>query len=71
MSDLRVGDKIRILEDRHHGARVVKGDVLKVEKVHEDFFETEAPRLVHIKDTWQFEYEDEGSGWEKFEGDDE
>lgn len=67
MSDLNVGDKILILEDRHNCARVFKGDVLEVVDVDDSGFETEAPRLVHITGTWMFDFESEGSGWEKYE----
>lgn len=69
MNTLNVGDKIRILEDGHNGARVFEGDVLEVTTAEEWYFQTEAPRLRNIKSVWDFSYEDEFSGWEKVEED--
>jgi len=68
---LKVGDKIRILENGHNAARVFEGDVLEVTAIHEDrgFFETEAPRLEYTEGTWWFHFEDESTGWEKVEED--
>jgi hypothetical protein len=60
MSMLNVGDKIRILEDGHNCAAVEYGDVLVVLNVYPDCFKTER---------WWFELEDEGTGWERYEGD--
>lgn len=68
MSELKVGDKIRILEDEHNCALVEKGDVLEVIEVTESFFETEAPRISWSEASWSFQHEDEGTGWEKYEG---
>jgi len=70
MSDLKVGDKIRILEDWHNSARVYVGDILRVTEVQEGWrvFLTEAPRLKYLNTEWNFQYEDEGTGWEKYEG---
>jgi len=65
---LKVGDKIRILEDRHEGARVFKGDVLEVtEIVNKSTFATDAPRLERIEGDWWFGFDAEGIGWEKYE----
>lgn len=67
---LKPGDKIRILEDGHAEALVFKGDVLTVLTVGDQFFETEAPLLEYFEDpTWEFAFEDEGTGWEKAEED--
>lgn len=67
---LKVGDKIRILEDRYMSARVFIGDILEVTYIYpENGFRTEAPRLTNITADWSFVYEDEGIGWEKVEVD--
>jgi len=68
MSDLKVGDKILILEDHLMGATVFAGDILEVVKTYEDCFHTEAPSLVYMGGVWCFVYGDEGTGWEKYEG---
>lgn len=67
MSKLEVGDKIRILEDRLQSARVFKGDILEVVEVNYSGFATEAPRLERIPGMWLFDFEYEGTGWEKYE----
>lgn len=70
MNTLKVGDKIRILKNRLDMARVFSGDVLVIiEILNEDEFATDAPRLGAGLDFW-FGFEDEGTGWEKCEGDD-
>lgn len=70
---LNVGDKIRILEDRHWNARVFEGDVLEVLRVGEGWFHTEAPCLDEAgfgdDAYWGFEFNQEGTGWEKVEED--
>lgn len=68
---LKPGDKIRILENGHNTALVFEGDVLEVIAIHGDrgSFETEAPRLEYTEGTWWFDFEDEGTGWEKAEED--
>ncbi|MEU0952836.1 hypothetical protein ABZ353_10910 [Streptomyces niveus] len=66
MSSLEVGDKIQILEDLHNSARVFVGDVLEVTRVYPDFFMTNSPRLRYDVG-WDFNFEDEGAGWEKYE----
>ena len=68
MSSLKVGDKIRILEDGHNYARVLEGDVLEVVDVDDSGFKTEAPRLKYITGMWGFDFESEFTGWEKVEG---
>lgn len=70
MNTLNVGDKIRILEDGLECAWVVKGDVLEVLEIEESTgsFRTEAPNLVRSKSMWIFGLENEGTGWEKYEG---
>lgn len=55
---LKVGDKIRILEDRYNCAGVEYGDVLEVSHVYHDCLKAER---------WWIELEDEGTGWEKVE----
>lgn len=67
MNTLEVGDKIRILVDWHNGARVFAGDVLEVTRAEEWYFQTEAPRIETFKTNWDFNYDDEFSGWERYE----
>ncbi|MFE5159117.1 hypothetical protein ACFRNT_11395 [Streptomyces sp. NPDC056697] len=62
---LAVGDRIRILENVHNGAKVFAGDVLGVEYVGGDVFQTPAARLGTPGLQWTFEMEDEGTGWER------
>ncbi|MEU0912176.1 hypothetical protein [Streptomyces althioticus] len=57
---LNVGDKIRILEDRYNGAGVEYGDILSVSEVFWACLYAEC---------WWIELKDEGTGWEKVEGD--
>lgn len=63
---LKVGDKILILEDRHNCARVLTGDILEVTKEFGWGFQTNSPRMKYDMG-WDFAYEDEGTGWEKWE----
>ncbi|MET9816914.1 hypothetical protein [Streptomyces sp. NPDC006355] len=58
MSELKVGDKIRILEDRHECAMVEAGDILTVGWVCGNEFNA---------DHWYFGMENEGTGWERYE----
>ncbi|MFE8916839.1 hypothetical protein [Streptomyces globisporus] len=67
MKVLKVGDKILILEDGHNCARVYTGDILEVTKESGWGFQTNAPRMKYDMG-WDFSYEDEGTGWEKYEG---
>lgn len=68
MSTLKVGDKIRILEEGLESARVVKGDVLEVLGVYNEYtFVTEAPRITSHEAYWWFGFENEGTGWELYE----
>ena len=67
MSELKVGDKIRIRESMHNCARVEIGDILEVTGVGKWGFQTDAPRLINFVSNWDFDYEDEGYGWEKVE----
>jgi hypothetical protein len=67
VSALKVGDKILILEDHHNMARVFVGDILEVTKAEEWYFQTEAPRIESFTTNWDFNYEGEGTGWERYE----
>jgi hypothetical protein len=62
VSDLKVGDKIRILEDMYNCAALFSGEVRVVDYADDNYFTV---------DRWYCEYDDEGTGWEKVEGDDE
>jgi hypothetical protein len=66
VSALKVGDKIEILEDWHSYARVFAGDILEVKKEFGWGFQTNSPRLKYDMG-WDFSYEDEGTGWERYE----
>lgn len=63
MSALKVGDKIRILEDMHWCADVSKGDVLEVDLIEGD--------NIRVTDCWLFHPSQEGFGWERYEGETE
>ncbi|KQX43508.1 hypothetical protein ASD97_25890 [Streptomyces sp. Root63] len=63
---LKVGDKILILEDHHNCARVFEGDILEVQAAFDWGFQTDTPRLKYPM-SWDFAYEEEGTGWEKWE----
>ena len=65
--NLKVGDKIRILEDQHMDARVLEGDVLEVVKIDGEYLFTDTPRLKITDGTWQFRGKHQGTGWEKVE----
>ena len=58
MSELKPGDKIRILVDGWAFAAVEAGDVLTVNWVDGDDF---------AADHWYFGIWDEGTGWERYE----
>jgi hypothetical protein len=58
MSTLKVGDKIRILEDLYNCANLFSGDVMEVDYANTEYFTV---------NRWFCEYEDEGTGWEKVE----
>lgn len=65
---LRVGDRIRILETWHNGARVEVGDGLHVRSVDDrepKSFTTNAPRSRVGNIEWSFMADDEGTGWER------
>lgn len=68
---LKVGDKIRILEDRNNCANVRVGDVLDVRAAHGSWFQTNAPRAETPGARWAFEMADEGTGWERVTADTE
>jgi hypothetical protein len=61
VSALKVGDKIRILQDRLDCAIVEVGDILEVT----GFESTEN----FIAERWWFGKSDEGKGWERYEED--
>lgn len=63
MSALNVGDKIRILVDGWDFAAVEAGDILEVEKIEDGFV-----GQIFSADGWWFGSEDEGKGWERYEG---
>lgn len=65
---LKAGDKIRILEEGHNMTRVFEGDILEVTKAEDWYFQTEAPLIKTFETHWNFNYEDEGTGWERYEG---
>jgi hypothetical protein len=67
MSELKVGDKIRILEDGLDLATVYEGDVLEVE-ILEVVSHGDEEVLIFCADSWWFDAEHEGTGWEKVEG---
>jgi hypothetical protein len=58
MSELKPGDKIRILEDRLEDANVEAGDILTVNWVYAGTF---------TANRWYFGMEFEGTGWERYE----
>lgn len=67
MSQVRNGDRIRILQTGWSGARVRKGDELEViGRVTEKVFVTESPR-VPLASGWWFGDHHEGEGWERVE----
>jgi hypothetical protein len=59
VSELKVGDKIRILEDGHWCAGVSRGDVLEVDLVD--------GQNIRVTDYWLFHPSQEGIGWERYE----
>lgn len=68
MSNLRPGDRIRILTSGLDMALVYEGDVLTVQEVGDGTFETDTPTLKNYPATWMFALVDEGTGWEKVTG---
>jgi hypothetical protein len=58
MSTLKVGDKVRILQDLYNCAKLFSGDVMEVDYADDEYFTV---------DRWFCEYMDEGTGWEKVE----
>ncbi|MEU5166833.1 hypothetical protein [Streptomyces mutomycini] len=67
---LKVGDKIRILEQDHNDAEVDYGEILRVSSVDEEWGSFGALQ-EHEADgdyPWEFHLLDEGTGWEKVEG---
>lgn len=68
MSDtppLKIGDRIRILEDGYHFADVERGDVLTVQGVDSGGLWTNSPSLADPDAEWYFDREGEGTGWER------
>lgn len=62
---LRVGDRIRILENQHAAATVDRGDVLRVTRaVVAGRFHTDAPKSRY-QSRWVFHVDAEGTGWER------
>jgi hypothetical protein len=58
VSDLKLGDKILILEEQYNCAGVKCGDVLEVSSVYPDCLRAGG---------WWIELEDEGTGWERYD----
>jgi hypothetical protein len=60
---LKVGDRIRIIMDRHAGANVRSGDVLTVRSVGALMFTTSVPTRAGRYGSYTFRVDAEGTGW--------
>ncbi|MEU0158984.1 hypothetical protein ABZ154_09110 [Streptomyces sp. NPDC006261] len=66
---LKVGDKIRILEQDHNDADVDSGEILRVSAIagEDGCFGALQEHEADDEFPWEFHLLEEGTGWEKWE----